>query len=90
MTTDEIERPEEEAIICKRSYWIYTDQGGLLSVPVNLTDCVKKGDLIASLRDVFGNLTQEYFAPEDGVVIGKSVSPVNQSGGRILHLGIKK
>ena len=88
MTSDEIEKPEKEAIICKRSYWIYTDMGGLLSIPVNLTDKVKKGDLIATLRDVFGNLTREYFAPEDGIVIGKSVSPVNQSGGRILHLGI--
>lgn len=90
MTSDEIEQPEKEAVICKRSYWIYTDTGGLLTIPVNLTDRVKKGDLIASLRDVFGNLTREYFAPEDGIVIGKSVSPVNQSGGRILHLGIEK
>lgn len=90
MTEDEIEQPETEAVICKRSYWIYTDRGGLLTIPVNLTDQVKKGDLIASLRDVFGNLTREYFAPEDGIVIGKSVSPVNQSGGRILHLGILK
>lgn len=90
MTSDEIEQPEKEAIQCKRSYWIYTEKGGLLTVHVNLTDRVKKGDHLASLRDVFGNLTQEYMAPEDGVVIGKSVSPVNQSGGRILHLGIEK
>lgn len=90
MTEDEIEKPEKEAVICKRSYWIYTDTGGLLTIPVNLTDHVKKGELIASLRDVFGNLSREYFAPEDGIVIGKSVSPVNQSGGRILHLGVLK
>ena len=88
MTEDEIEKSEKPAVVCKKSYWIYTDRGGLLTVPVNLTDLVKKGDLIASLRDVFGNLICEYFAPEDGIVIGKSVSPVNQSGGRILHLGI--
>ena len=40
------------------------------------------------MRDIFGNLIKEYFAPEDGIIIGKSVSPVNQAGGRILHLGI--
>ena len=90
MTSDEIEQPIKPAVQCKRSYWIYTDRGGLLTVHVGLTEKVKKGDLIASLRDVFGNLTSEYYAPEDGVVIGKSVSPVNQSGGRILHLGIEK
>ena len=27
-------------------------------------------------------------APVDGIVIGKSVNPINQTGGRILHLGI--
>ncbi len=90
MTTDEIEPPEIEVKICKQSYWIYTDIGGLLSIPVGLTEIVKQGELIATMRDVFGNLIREYFAPEDGIVIGKSVSPVNQSGGRILHLGILK
>ena len=60
-----------------------------LQVQVDLLERVKAGQLIASLRNVFGDLLQEYFAPEDGVVIGKSTSPVNQSGGRILHLGIE-
>jgi predicted deacylase len=90
MTEDEIELPEVPTVICQKSYWIYTDEGGLLQIHVNLMQAVKEGDLLASMRDVFGNLIKEYFAPEDGVVIGKSVSPVNQSGGRILHLGIEK
>lgn len=90
MTEDEIELPEVPTVICQKSYWIYTDEGGLLQIHVNLMQPIKKGDLLASMRDVFGNLIKEYFAPEDGVVIGKSVSPVNQSGGRILHLGIEK
>jgi predicted deacylase len=90
MTPDAIVEPAEPTIICKKSYWIYTDQGGLLTVTVGLKDKVKKGERIAMMRDVFGNLIQEYTAPEDGVVIGKSVGPVNQSGGRILHLGIEQ
>ncbi|MFT5646502.1 MAG: putative deacylase [Aureispira sp.] len=90
MTEDEIELPEVSTVICQKSYWIYTDVGGLLRVHVDLMQAVKEGDLLASMRDVFGNLIKEYFAPEDGVVIGKSVNPVNQTGGRILHLGIVK
>lgn len=90
MTTDDIEKPEKETVLCKRSFWIYTDTGGLLTVHVDLMEQVKKGQLLASIRDIFGSLRTEYFAPEDGIVIGKSVSPVNQSGGRILHLGIEK
>ncbi|OAV44942.1 succinylglutamate desuccinylase/aspartoacylase family protein [Lewinella sp. 4G2] len=90
MTDDEEEvDPKVNTILCKKSYWLYTQTGGLLQVHVDLLERVKKGQLVASLRNVFGDLTKEYFAPEDGVVIGKSTSPVNQSGGRILHLGIE-
>lgn len=88
MINEKPEEPSTPAVVCQRSYWIYTDVGGLLTLHVDLMTRVKKGDRIASIRDVFGNLIREYEAPEDGIVIGKSVSPVNQTGGRILHLGI--
>lgn len=88
MIEDEINELEKKTVICKKSLWIYTDAGGLLTIPVELRQLIKKGELIAILRDIFGNKIQEYFAPQDGIVIGKSVSPVNQTGGRILHLGI--
>ncbi len=90
MTEDTIESSSTPTVICKSSYWIYTDTGGLLTVHVDLCQQLKKGELIASIRDVFGNLKKQYIAPENGIVIGKSVSPVNQSGGRIIHLGIVK
>jgi len=90
MIQDEISVTENQTILCKKSLWIYTDTGGLLTIPVELRQMVKKGELIAMIRDIFGNKVKEYYAPHDGVVIGKSVSPVNQTGGRILHLGILK
>ena len=90
MIQDEIITSESQTIECKESLWIYTDMGGLLTIPVELRQLLKKGDLIAVVRDIFGNKVKEYYAPKDGVVIGKSVSPVNQTGGRILHLGILK
>ncbi|MEM8528379.1 MAG: succinylglutamate desuccinylase/aspartoacylase family protein [Bacteroidota bacterium] len=88
MTNSEVEEQDEDTVICKKSYWIYTDTGGLLTVLPKVTQKVKKGQLVATLRNIFGDLIKEYHAPEDGIVIGKSVSPVNQTGGRILHLGI--
>jgi len=90
MIPDEIALSDKETVICQRSYWIYTDIGGLLTVHVELRQLINKGQLIATMRDVFGHLIKEFHAPEDGVVIGKSVSPVSQSGSRILHLGIVK
>ena len=42
---------------------------------------------MAELRDIFGGLKKSYFAPEAGIVIGKSVDPIAQTGSRIIHLG---
>lgn len=88
MTEGQIEQPEKPPVICKNSYWIYTDKGGILTVHPSVAEMVKKGQVIATLRNIFGDVVKQYLAPEDGIVIGKSISPINQSGGRILHLGI--
>ena len=88
MIDDEIIEVEHETVLCKKSMWLYTDRGGLLTIPVDLRQRISKGETIAYLRDIFGNKIREYEAPHDGIVIGKSISPVNQTGGRILHLGI--
>ncbi len=90
ITDSEVEEHSSDTVICKKSYWIYTDTGGLLTVHPNVTQIVKKGETIATIRDVFGDIIKEYQAPENGIVIGKSVSPVNQAGGRVLHIGIMK
>ncbi len=90
MTECEVEEPDSETVLCKNSYWIYSDTGGILTVHPKVTDLVKKDEVIATMRNMFGDLVKEYLAPEDGVVIGKSVSPINHTGGRILHLGILK
>lgn len=74
--------------LCKKSYWIYTDAGGLLEVNAELGEIVEKGALIATLRSPFGDILKQYLAPERGVIIGKSANPVAMSGGRIIHLGI--
>jgi predicted deacylase len=77
-----------EPVLCERSYWMYADRGGLLEVLPRPTELVSQGERIAVIRNAFGDVIREYHAPEDGVVIGKSVNPVGQTGARILHLGI--
>ncbi|MEZ4773009.1 MAG: succinylglutamate desuccinylase/aspartoacylase family protein [Bacteroidia bacterium] len=88
MAEGEIEQPETPTVICESSYWLYTDHGGILEVFPSVTQIVEKDQRIAIVRNVFGDVMSEYFAPERGIVIGKSVNPVNQTGSRILHLGI--
>jgi uncharacterized protein len=74
-------------ILCEASQWIYSDRGGLLEVLPATRVRVRKGDPIARVRNAFGDLIREYFAPYDGVVIGKSINPVSPTGSRVLHLG---
>ncbi len=83
-----IQMPAKKPIVCKKSYWVYVDEGGLLDIPVQINQLLKKGDLIGVLKNPFGDVIKSYFAPEDGVVIGKSTNPVNMNGGRIIHLGV--
>lgn len=88
ITEGEIEEPEIPAVICERSDWMYTDTGGILNVQPGIVEQVRAGDVVATMRDVFGTTKMQYRAPHDGIVIGKSVDPINQTGGRILHLGV--
>lgn len=73
---------------CARSYWLYTERGGLLEVFPEPGQRVAAGERIALLRNAFGSVIAEYHAPEAGVVIGKSTNPAGINGSRILHLGI--
>ena len=81
--------PPEEPIRCVRSFWMYTDRGGLLSVFPELAARVSQGEVVATLRNAWGDIVRRYRAPEAGVVIGKSTNPAAVAGSRILHLGIE-
>jgi predicted deacylase len=87
MLPGELKRAEE-ALLCSRSYWLYSDTGGVLEVFPQLRHRVRAGERIARVSSIFGDVVREYQAPEDGVVVGKNVSPVNRTGARLLHLGV--
>ena len=49
---------------------------------------VRKGEVIATIHSIFGQLIEKYEAPEDTIVIGKEIDPVASSGARIVHIGL--
>ena len=79
--------PLSETILCDGSYWLYTGAGGLLEVLPRVAQLVKAGELVARVRTIFGEVIREIVAPEDAIVVGRSVDPINQTGSRIVHLG---
>lgn len=76
--------------LCTSAFWMYTDVGGVLTVFPEVNVWVKKGEVVARVRDLFGNVVREYKAPCDGIVIGKNSNPPNQSGEKILYLGLSE
>ena len=87
MLEGEISCPVERTVVCQSSRWLYTDEGGILSVFPKVCDYVKAGQPIAEVRTIFGEVTKRYSCPEDAIVVGRSVNPLNQTGSRIVHLG---
>ena len=75
-------------IMCSKGFWIYTKTGGVLEVYPNVNSIIRKGDLIARIKNIFGNIVDEIYAPSSGVTIGRSSNPVAMAGDRVMHLGI--
>ena len=86
MIPDEIQK-SAPGVLCKSSSWIYTDAGGFLEVEVQLAEKIIKDQKIAVLKNVFGDVIKYFYAPSDGIVIGRSSNPVAPQGARIIHLG---
>ncbi|GAA5797903.1 hypothetical protein HPULCUR_003299 [Helicostylum pulchrum] len=77
-------------VLCSRGFWLYTKTGGLLEVYPDVNKFVRKGEIIARIKNMFGNVVEEYFSPCTGVIIGRSSNPVAMSGDRIVHMGVIK
>jgi predicted deacylase len=88
MVPREPHKPNYEPVVCSGSFWIFTTAGGILEVLPDINNFIREQQLIARIYNVFGDEIEEYYAPADGIVVGKSTNPVCQTGDRILHLGV--
>jgi uncharacterized protein len=60
--------------------YFHTSDGGIHKLMKNVMERAKKGEVLASVTDVFGNVVSEVKAPFDGIVIGFWSVPVIQPG----------
>eukprot|EP01080_Neovahlkampfia_damariscottae_P004049 gene4049-7338_t len=61
--------PSVTPVICQDYKWLHSDVGGILNVLPNLNQQLKKGDLLAQVKSVFGNVIKEYRAEETAIEI---------------------
>lgn len=79
--------PSAKPVICHSSKWLRTTGGGILETKFKLAQKLKNKELIAITRDAFDRELQQYYAPAEGIVIGKAAYPVAIPGTRFCHLG---
>lgn len=76
----------EDTWLVEKSQWLRSNAGGILTVFPEILSQVEEGEKIAEVRNIFGELNMEFFAPNSGIVIAKNVNPIAQTGSAILNL----
>ena len=66
--------------------WIRAPASGMMSVNGLLGDRISTGDMLATIRDPFSDLSIDVTAPEQGLLIGRSTSPLVHEGDALFHL----
>lgn len=90
MISGEVKDMVTDAVVVDQSYWIYSSRGGVVDVFPNLAQKIQKGDLIAKVYDIFGQVKENVYADRAGVVIGKNIRPNCDAGTRLVHIGVNE
>ncbi len=75
-----------EPFVARQSGWVRAPESGFVTHSKKLGDWVKKGELLASIKDHFGEVAGQVNSPADGIVIGKQNIPLAQEGEAMYHI----
>ena len=75
-------------VVVSRSFWLFSRAAGILTVKPPVAAWVKRGEVVAEIHSVWGDIVDSVCAEVDAIVVGKSTNPVCNSGDRLLHLGV--
>ncbi|GLB49120.1 succinylglutamate desuccinylase/aspartoacylase family protein [Neptunitalea lumnitzerae] len=87
-------QPESHNFI-KRNYftnqkYIYASAQGILNSSYRAGDVVKKGTIIGTIKDIFGNELSQMIAPETGTILYKIGTPPVNKDETVFCIGIQK
>ncbi|MEM9796916.1 MAG: succinylglutamate desuccinylase/aspartoacylase family protein [Pseudomonadota bacterium] len=71
---------------CPSSKWLRAPMGGLFRSFQADGDLVRRGDVLGTVSDPFGEEEGEVAAPFDGIIVGRAVMPVVNEGDAVFHL----
>ncbi|WP_295803155.1 succinylglutamate desuccinylase/aspartoacylase family protein [uncultured Microbulbifer sp.] len=75
-----------EPFVARRSGWLRAGDSGVVNHKRQLGDHVKKGDVLATIADLYGNELDRVLSDADGIIIGKQNIPLVQEGEAMYHI----
>lgn len=79
-------KPHAEPWIARSSSWVRATDSGFTSHKKELGDHVEKGDLLAEIKDPYGNIIDTVLSNSKGIIIGKQNIPLVQEGEAMYHI----
>jgi len=76
----------EPSIYITKSTWVRANQSGLFHDYNKIGCYVKKGFVLGSITDPFGNFEQKIKAPNDGYIINANHAPIVYQGDALYHI----
>lgn len=78
--------PEEENYVIEESQWVRAKYSGMYRSAIALGGLVKKGDVLGTISNPFGDYEKQVKAPYDGYVICNNHAPIVSQGDALVHL----
>lgn len=71
------------------SHWVRADHSGSFRVEKQIGDTVKKGEVLATISDLFGRNQFKIKASSDGLIVGLSKIPLVNRGDAVFHIATR-
>ncbi|MDJ1007120.1 MAG: succinylglutamate desuccinylase/aspartoacylase family protein [Paracoccaceae bacterium] len=78
--------PKSPPQFATSSKWLRAPIGGLFRAFRSGGHPVRRGDLLGSVADPFGEVEESIVAPFSGIIVGRAVMPVVNEGDAVFHL----
>jgi hypothetical protein len=88
MLNAEFESPvrDSDSLIVKKSVWMRAKYSGLLHIKISVGEHIKKGDILATITDPYGEMRHVVKASNEGYVINVNESPITYKGDAIFRI----
>lgn len=83
------ELPPNPTIFVHKSIWIRAKSSGLFHTTLPYGSHVRKGDVLGSICDPFGEVEHMVSAPNEGYIVGVNNQPIVNQGDALIHLGLQ-